>query len=200
MEAIALTQINDTSPFYFLGVLMTAGYLPALLTKGINDINPEITQRIIKLQDSESHYLNLSNCNMNDEELDIVLSYLTENGLSSQIHIFDLERNQLTKISPEIENFTNILVLDLSKNYLSQIPNEMLKLNNLSYLLLDNNNFRKIPPELCNLPNMRHLYLDNNKLTEIPREIEKIKLVTTDANRLTIIEKIAGFICDVFGQ
>lgn len=111
---------------------------------------------------------------------------------------FDLERNQLKKLSRklgaiegletlilhsnqlkdlprELGNLKHLKVLDLTLNPMSEFPQVICELTGLEKLKLHNCNISKIPKEIGNLVNLKILDIAHNNIRELPTEMGNLK-------------------------
>jgi len=98
--------------------------------------------------------------------------------------------NQLTNISTDVDNFSNLTYLNLSDNQLSNIPAEIGNLSNLAELYLNDNQLSSLPTTTGNLSNLTNLTLSANQLNSVPSEISNLSSLTRlylDNNQLISI-------------
>jgi Leucine-rich repeat (LRR) protein len=84
-----------------------------------------------------------------------------------------LSENNITYISPKINQMINLTKLDLSSNKLDYIP-PIFNLVNLDYLNIADNNLREFPEGIKELKNLFTLFISGNQFTEIPSEIGQL--------------------------
>ena len=101
-----------------------------------------------------------------------------------------LSNNQITDISSELLQLSNLLQLELRNNNLKQIPTEISKLQKLKVLGLSNNNIQIIPFELKQLKELNLINLSNNFIKQIPEtifQIENLKELYLAGNLISVI-------------
>ncbi len=118
-----------------------------------------------------------------------------EVGQLTQLQTLDLIGIELTSLPPEVGQLTNLQTLDLEVNQLTALPPEVGQLANLESLNLSHNQLTTLPPELGQLPRLQTLILRFNQLTALPPELGQLaQLQTLDlyGNQLTALPPEAG--------
>ena len=89
----------------------------------------------------------------------------------------DLSNQNLSSLSDEISELTNLKELDLSNNLFTEFPSELYSLKKLVSIDISSNNLNYVPSIVMdNLPMLSKLLLEDNKLTAA--EIEKYIRIT----------------------
>jgi GTPase SAR1 family protein len=111
------------------------------------------------------------------------------------VQTLDLIGNQLSALSPEFGQLTNVQTLYLSSNQLSALSPEIGQLTNLQSLDLRSNQLSALPPEIVQLTKLQTLDLRSNQLSALPAEIKELtKLESLDlrGNPVPIPPEILG--------
>jgi small GTP-binding protein len=99
----------------------------------------------------------------------------------------DLKNCGLSRIPPEIYNYTNLVTIDLSNdlfcdeehaNKIKVVPDDISKLRNLKRLNLSYNKLESISDKLATLNKLTYLNLSNNNLTDISEKIANMNSLT----------------------
>ena len=98
------------------------------------------------------------------------------NDLSNETKALDLSENNLTEISEEIFNYSQLEILLLHNNIFSELPPEIENLTNLSYLDISGKYYNRkkisaLPLSFFKLTNLKHLNLSFCQLDSLPKEI-----------------------------
>ena len=117
-------------------------------------------------------------------------SSISINGqmVKKDITKLDLSNNQLTHLSENIGQLTQLTYLNLSYNQLTHLPVEIGQLTQLIYLNLSNNKLINLPVEIGQLTQLTKLYLYNNQLTYLPVEIghcTQLTILNLSKNKIT---------------
>ncbi len=99
--------------------------------------------------------------------------------VNKDIKHLDLPYNNLTELSVEICQITQLTTLNLSNNNITQLPVEIGQLTQLTELNLCNNNLTQLPVEIGHLTQLTRLYLQYNNITHLPVEIGQLTQLTT---------------------
>lgn len=92
----------------------------------------------------------------------------------------DLSNQDISAVSQDIFEMTNLVELDLSGNRLTgAIPAEIRKLTKLQVLDLSDNAMTGLPAEVGQLKELRTLDLSNNQLTGLPMELGALTSLET---------------------
>ena len=91
----------------------------------------------------------------------------TLDGLTPEVDYLNLDRNNLTNITP-IAEMSGLKWLRLNDNKLDSLP-DLSKLVSLKRIYLKNNKFASVPEELRNLPSLTDIELSGNPIAEIPQ-------------------------------
>lgn len=115
-----------------------------------------------------------------------------EIGNLTELTVFDLSWNDLTRLPTTISNLTNLTELHLTRNDLSSLPAEIGNLTYLTWLSLYGNELSSLPVEIGNLTYLTGLWLGGNRLSSLPPEIgnlTNLTYLTLSYNRLVTPEE-----------
>ncbi|GKZ73555.1 hypothetical protein AnigIFM50267_010485 [Aspergillus niger] len=137
------------------------------------------------------HTLNLSNNNLNMDDINVVMELETLRDLR-------LAKNKLQGgLTPDIGRLSNLEVLDLHENSLTELPRELAKLASLRVLNVGNNQLSALPfEELYMLP-LKELHAPRNKLkgTLLPASVQKfetLQILDVASNALVRLSENEG--------
>lgn len=85
--------------------------------------------------------------------------------------VLHLDQNELSEISPWIQELSALVDLSISQNQLQFLTEAVGELQHLRKLNLMSNKLLSIPPELCKLGSLISLNIDNNPLRSPPKEV-----------------------------
>ena len=131
----------------------------------------------------------------NDNEAFAEAKRRIQKALETDATFLDLSELELTTVSKELGQLSNLTALSLSQNQLTEVPKELGQLSNLTELYLSQNQLIEVPKELGQLSNLTELYLYQNQLTEVPKELGQLSNLTAlylDHNQLTEVPKELG--------
>ncbi len=160
---------------------------------------PRIELRIKDSQMENYEYLDLSNLDIDDNNLEKLFSLDRIKEILSKIKFLDLSSNNLT-IYPDLSEYPNILYLSIFNN---KIDGEIID-NNLLELSCDNNLITKIKSKTItklnasnnhikkiSIPNIKVLLVNNNKLNNID-EYEDLEYLECISNEIKTINNLAN--------
>jgi Leucine-rich repeat (LRR) protein len=108
--------------------------------------------------------------NLEDSHLDKIPDSIYSDASTTQLL---LSENNITHISPKINQMINLTKLDLSNNKLDYIP-PIFNLVNLNYLNISDNNLKEFPEGFGGLENLLNLFISGNQFTELPLEASQL--------------------------
>ncbi|MGE5610297.1 MAG: GTP-binding protein, partial [Bacillota bacterium] len=130
----------------------------------------EIATRVGKARAAGWKHLNLSACEVQDQDLHEIL---TEPGIE-QLASLDLFGNRLTALPPQISRLAALAALHLGINRLTALPPEIGQLTALTDLYILHNQLTALPPEIGQLAALTELDLRGNRLTVLPPQIGQL--------------------------
>lgn len=83
----------------------------------------------------------------------------------------DLSGQQLTALSDDVLNQTDVTTLNVSNNQLTSLPSGISKMVNLQVLNIENNRLESLPPEIARLTKLIEILANNNRMTSLPGEL-----------------------------
>ena len=127
-----------------------------------------------------------------------------DNGspVNNFVDTLNLSNNNLTKLSDNIGNLTNLTYFYLETNQLTYLPDSIGNLRKLTYFSLQENNITSLPNSICDLINLTYFDLNNNNLTELPNNIGNLinlSVITLEYNNLTVLPESIGNIDNLNG-
>ncbi len=134
------------------------------------------------------------------ELLNVKLKEIPENILRQKQLKYLKINAKISKLSPEIENLTNLTKLDLEYSQLKELPKEIGKLSSLKELNLARNQLKHLPVEIGNLKKLEKLYLSKNQLKRLPNEIgglKSLKELDLRSNKLKKLPREIGNLWDL---
>ena len=168
IDILTLTQFNEQSPWYELGIYL--GYSQYTVLSILETVFVDLGIILI-----ESGTLSLCDESVVDWNLPLIIEEISQWGNLTGIF---LRCGRLTQLCPEIGQLINLTELFLYGGHLTQLCPEIGKLVKLTKLYIDNTQLTKLCPEIGQLVNLITLYLINNKLTHLCPEIGQLSSLT----------------------
>lgn len=129
------------------------------------------------------NYIQLDKCNINDDDLNVLLQAIYNNSLlKNNLQHMDLSNNKITKI--HLQSLPRLCVLDLSKNKINKFT--VSDVNSLKRVNLETNKLKSLLEK--GLENVECLNISDNLLTYLEIDtMENLKFLLAKSNRISLL-------------
>lgn len=167
---------------------------------------PAIDYRIYECNQENFFYLDLSNMNLTNNELNILINNDEINSLLNKIELLDISKNNLEEFPIFINEFKNIKFLNIDENIIKGI----IQIDNLKELSCEKNNIEGVISSSLKVLNssknkLRYIYcpyieyleINDNEIMELPilKKIEHLNVVNTNIKKINYIKTLRELQC-----
>ena len=171
------------------------------LKRFANSINIKVRSSLAgldKFLENNNRTLNLGKFELNDEDLETLLGYLSPDVFKN-IERIDLQHsnseNKLTKLPTSLQKFENLKSLNASSHRITRLPNWIGNLQNLGQLELAGNKITELPLTFGNLKNLHTLNLMRNEISELPQtfgNLQNLRVINLMGNSIRELPQTFG--------